>query len=90
MSECTGPHSSAFDCPIHDPRKTVLRPVASELASQWTQVLKLAREAALARSKGGGEYGWQARAMACADLLAEIGVIHNTPNGKRDWIEGRE
>ena len=34
--------------------------------------------------------GREARLEACAELLAEIGVIHNTPNGKRDWIEGRE
>lgn len=29
------------------------------------------------------------RDIALADLMAFLGIIHNSPSAKRDWIEGR-
>ena len=54
-------------------------------AEKWGEVLRIAQECANARSLRSSE-----RLVRCADLLAEIGVIHPTPGAKRDWIEGRE
>jgi len=67
-----------------------LRLVGDDLERKWQQVVTAAHWAVGQRLAGPGNDGYIARLEACAELLAEIGVIHNTPNGKRDWIEGRE
>ena len=54
-------------------------------AEKWGEVVRLAQRCAQGRSRSEEE-----RLARCADLLAEIGVIHPTPGAKRDWIEGRE
>ncbi len=64
--------------------------IETGMSAMYEQVIRLAQDAVAARCKGPGPDGRDARLEACAELLAELGVIHNTPNGKRDWIEGRE
>ena len=54
-----------------------LAEVRRKQAEKWAEVVRIATQAANAQ----GEARW----LIAADLLAEIGVIHNTPDVKRRW-----
>ena len=52
-------------------------------AEKWEEVMRLGRLAALATRLDD-------RTSYCADLLAELGLIHPTPDGKWDWMHRGE
>lgn len=54
---------------------------------EWAEVQRLARQVIRVPANSG--YRDELRMEDIADLLAEIGVIHNTPLAKRDWINFR-
>ena len=54
------------------------------------QELQRLGRAVLTSSARGYNDGWsEDRKQAVADLLVFLGLVHNIPQAKRDWIDGR-
>lgn len=75
--QCTGPHSSAFDCPVHDPRKRA--PVPPENAPEHTL------EEAYARYEGAAPSARNAPMQALEQTGAYMMANTNVIDG-HSWV----